>query len=447
MAGRRPPIVWCKRAGGPAGASPARFPAGDWAYQFLVDGRPTLDAHNLRRTWQTGSERSRLRVDGCQSPRLLVESFGIDPDGRLRATVRFEPGREGVAVDPVTAIARLDGQALPASVFDATRGSFEVDVLGLPVGKHRLAVEAADLTGQAAAPVLLSGWVDARPFTWAGATLYFPMTDRFANGDPFNDAPAGVEAAADYRGGDWAGITAALEEGYFDDLGVTALWLSPLPANPGGAYPGSDGHEHTGYHGYWPSAAREPQGRFGSLEALQALTAAAHDRGIRVLADLVFNHVHASHPYAADSAWVNGDGSCVCGAPGCGWEDFPAVCWFTDYLPDLNWQQDAAADAMVEDAIYWLDAADLDGFRVDAVKHFETSALSNLRAALADREAAGSTPVYLVGETFVGEGQRDPVLAYVGPGLLDGQFDFPLYWTTVRAFARDEGDWSSSRQP
>ncbi len=111
--------------------------------------------------------------------------------------MRFEPGREGVAVDPVTAIARLDGQALPASVFDATRGSFEVDVLGLPVGKHRLAVEADDLTGQAAAPVLLSGWVDARPFTWAGATLYFPMTDRFANGDPSNDAPAGVEAAAD----------------------------------------------------------------------------------------------------------------------------------------------------------------------------------------------------------------------------------------------------------
>ncbi len=137
---------------------------------------------------------------------------------------------------------------------------------------------------------------------------------------------------------------------------MTALWLSPLPANPGGAYPGSDKHRAHRLPRLLALGGPGASRSLGSLEALQALTAAAHDRGIRVLADMVFNHVHASHPYAADSASVNGDGSCVCGAPGYGWEDFPAVCWFTDYLPDLNWQQDAAADAMVESAIYWLNA-------------------------------------------------------------------------------------------
>ncbi|MDF1564119.1 MAG: alpha-amylase family glycosyl hydrolase [Deltaproteobacteria bacterium] len=418
--------------------------AGDWAYHFLVDGRPTLDPLHLERTWQTGDLRSLRRTTDCSEPTLEVERFGIEAGpggGHLRATIRFTPGIQGDALDPATAVARLDGAALPASVLDEAAGLFEIDVQNLPAGKHRLSVEAGDLAGRAAPARLLSAWAEARPFTWEGATLYFPMTDRFRNGDPANDAPAGVEAISDYRGGDWAGIQAALEEGYFDDLGVTALWLSPLQANPAGGFWGTDGHQHTGYHGYWPSAARETQARFGTLAELQALVEAAHARGIRVLADLVFNHVHAEHAYAAQGGWLNGDGSCVCGGPGCDWNTFPKVCWFTDYLPDLDWRVDAVSDAMVADALWWLDAADLDGFRVDAVKHFEKSATSNLRAALAAREAAGSAPVFLVGETFVGEGQHGPVAEYVGGGQLDGQFDFPLYWTAVRVFARGEGSF------
>src|SRR5262249_5501775 len=99
---------------------------------------------------------------------------------------------------------------------------------------------------------------DAEPppgqFDWRSAILYFVFVDRWNNGDPTNDAPvAGVEPQANYQGGDYAGVIAKIDEGYFNDLGVNAIWLTVPMGNPSVAGAGADGHQYSAYHGYWPS--------------------------------------------------------------------------------------------------------------------------------------------------------------------------------------------------
>ncbi len=101
---------------------------------------------------------------------------------------------------------------------------------------------------------------------WENATLYFMMVDRFANGDSSNDAPLNrpdVLPLADYMGGDVfkAGITQAVESGYFEDFGFNTVWLSPIGRNPQGAYglwnKGGVMTRFSGYHGYWPTSAKK----------------------------------------------------------------------------------------------------------------------------------------------------------------------------------------------
>jgi glycosidase len=263
----------------------------------------------------------------------------------------------------------------------------DVRVRDLPAGKHTVAITARDPVGHESEPLLLPFWVEATPFDWRDAIIYMVMTDRFRNGDPSNDVALAAAPGAGFLGGDLEGLRAALEEGYFDDLGVNALWLSPFNANPAGLYDDAGGSLGvSGYHGYWPVDPLAVDWRIGGGEALTAVVQAAHARGIRVLMDLVVNHVHEEHPYvAAHPEWFN-DG-CLCGADGCDWTERRLDCLFRPYMPDVDWRNRAASEQLVADALAWLDTYDLDGFRIDAVKHVDDAAILNLGVRV--REAFG----------------------------------------------------------
>src|SRR4051794_2980578 len=106
-------------------------------------------------------------------------------------------------------------------------------------------------------------------------------------------------------------------------------------------FPGSDGHTYSSYHGYWPIDSRALDPRVASEASLDALVASAHARGMRVLCDVVPNHVHQQHPYVAahmNDGWFNHpDGGCVCSVGACDWATHEQDCWFAPYLPDLAW--------------------------------------------------------------------------------------------------------------
>src|SRR6185369_15550611 len=127
---------------------------------------------------------------------------------------------------------------------------------------------------------------------------------------------------------------------------VTALWLSPVYTNPDDFRQGRDGHPSQGYHGYWPLAERAVDSHLGGEAALHALVGAAHRHGLRVLLDLVPNHVYEDNPRYDEhkgDGWFNGGrAGCVCGDPGCGWGDHIETCCFTPFLPDVRFQDGAA---------------------------------------------------------------------------------------------------------
>jgi glycosidase len=299
-------------------------------------------------------------------------------------------------------------------------------------------------------------------FDWRDAVIYFVFVDRFMNGNTGNDCTVngvsgGPKSIANYQGGDWAGVTQKIDDGYFNDLGVNTLWVTVPFDNPmvAGQGVGGDNHQYSGYHGYWPKldssdpATLAHEACFGSFAELKGLVAAAHAKGLKVLFDYAMVHVHASSGvFTSNPSWFwpndNGKGgNCVCGE-GCSWDVLPdrERCWFTGYLPHWNYTNQAARDYSVANAVEWIkqtqDATGMgvDGFRADAIKHVDISWLTALRSKIKTDIIATQTPpqrFYMVGETY-DFGNRDVIKGYVDPATkLDGQFDFPLRRHVVEA--------------
>jgi glycosidase len=283
-------------------------------------------------------------------------------------------------------------------------------------------------------------------FDWRDAVMYFAFVDRFADGNPSNNGSGtpGVSPPADYRGGDWAGVKQKIESGYFTDLGVNVLWLSVPVDNTEASGTGTDGHQYSAYHGYWPKNLDQPESHFGTMADLKALVDAAHVRDIKVILDYAMNHVHLSAPvYAQHPDWfwpkdINGQ-SCICGSSACAWDGSNAKrCWFTDYLPDFNFTVDAARKYSVDNALWWIQQTGIDGFRLDAVKHIEDQWLLDLRSRVtADIEPTSGQHFYMVGETYTGDSGL--IKSYVKPSMLDGQFDFPLRARLIRSVLMRDG--------
>jgi len=428
---------------------------GLFAYKFIVDGTWELDPNEKWQKYVGGVANSAVQVGNCHDPKLVLASNAVTRpaagQGHYTATVTFVPGQGAPPIDPkgVTATLRKDGQTstITGASVEAAHESIALDVPNLADGKYTAFVVAKDLAGQTTQNLRLVFWVEADPFDWHDSVIYMGMTDRFKNGDTSNDpAPTpNVDPREDYHGGDLAGVTSVVNEGALDALGARVLWLSPFYTTPTDAWPASDGvHLVTGFHGYWPIKAREVDPRWGGANALHALVTAAHAHGIRVLMDLVAQHVHQEHEYLkAHPTWFNTTG-CICGTNNCDWTVHRLDCLFTQYLPNIDWTN-AEGDAQWEaDAIWWLDTFDIDGFRIDAVKQVPDIAIINLVSAVRGEFEASGTHVFMTGETAMGwvdnnlsdnAGQYGLINEYIADGL-DGQFDFVLYYADpINVFA------------
>lgn len=154
-----------------------------------------------------------------------------------------------------------------------------------------------------ATTVSASSGKDASTFSWDNATVYFLLTDRFYNGDTSNDhsygrglTKSGSVASYDqygaFQGGDFAGITKKINDGYFDNLGVNAIWLSAPYEQIHGYCVGTDGDSfaHYSYHGYYVLDYTESDKNFGSKAEFKTMVDTAHQHGIRIVMDIVMNH-------------------------------------------------------------------------------------------------------------------------------------------------------------
>jgi len=285
-------------------------------------------------------------------------------------------------------------------------------------------------------------------------SMYLIMPDRFANGDPANDEPAEAPGSHDrakaraYHGGDLRGIREHLD--YFKDLGVTTLWLTPIVKN--GAT--------EDYHGYGAVDLYAVEPHLGTLRNYQELVAAAHQQGMKIVFDVVPNHVGPRHPWAAkpplpdwfhgtvknhlnSSAPVNGtfygepanqghdlfEALVDPHAPSRLWRNLTEG-WFVDLLPDMNTENPVVAQYLLQNAIWWTESSGLDGFRVDTFPYVSREFWARWHAGLRRIYPRLTT----IGEvfhpdasvtSFFARGQRQYDGTDTGVSTL---FDYPMYF-------------------
>ncbi len=275
---------------------------------------------------------------------------------------------------------------------------------------------------------------------WEASVLYSVLIDRFANGSEENDwqlQSDEVDPRVDYYGGDIAGMRQVMENNYFQDLGVNALWLSPITQNPYGAYgywdKGGVTTKFTGYHGYWPISNIKPDPRFATPDELHTFLGNAHRNGLNVILDYVANHVHQEHPvYQSYPEWATElylpDGTLNTER----WDDHRLTTWFDTFMPTLDLRRQEIVDVMTDSALVWISEYDFDGFRHDATKHIDEKFWRTLtQKARALRSGAENPRLYQIGETY---GSPELIGSYVSSGMLDAQFDFNLYDAAVATF-------------
>jgi alpha-amylase len=285
------------------------------------------------------------------------------------------------------------------------------------------------------------------PFIWENATVYFLLTDRFNNGSTENDLNFGRTAetreARNFMGGDIQGITQKIEEGYFTELGIDAIWLSPVVEQIHGYVDEGQGDTYA-YHGYWTKDWTSFEPNFGSEKDFKQLIEVAHSKDIRILLDVVINQTGPVTD--TDPVWPN---DWVRTHPRCSYQDYVSTitCTLVENLPDIKtdsneevelpqhliekWKKEgrfetemASLNAFFERTGYpraprfyiikWLTdyirKYGIDGFRVDTVKHVEEGVWSELwkEAVIAFEEWKKQNPdkllhndkFYMVGEVY-----------------------------------------------
>jgi glycosidase len=419
------------------------LPAGDYGYEVVTDGAAALDPFQPLTTFDGEVEVSLLVATDCRTPQIAIQAASADDTGAMSVSGVFSAAAGGPPLDPRRVSATLDGapDAAAASAASAADGTFSIAAKGLAPGKHTVSVQIAATDG-ATATASAAVWVKPAAETWDDAVLYQIVTDRFrGDGGAVLSSPPTPGTRA---GGTLGGITAEIEAGTFAALGVTALWISPVYTNPDGFYPDGKGHVAEGYHGYWVAADRSVEPKIGGEAALRTLVATAHAHGLRVLFDIVPNEIHDANPlYAAhrtDGFFDTGTSACVCGAPGCPWATYILTCWFASYLPDIRYQDEAAMQNAVADALFWTQQFDADGVRIDAVPMMPRATTRRIVSALRASEAPARAQ-FALGEIFTSGGLPgfDYIKYYLGPNGLDSAFDFPLMWAMNDAIATNAG--------
>jgi len=406
---------------------------GTYSYKFVVDDKWTTDESNaLHESDGFGGSNSILKIESIENENRL--SIYADELNREKLVIR---GSGAVGIRSVSAVVELpDGSSRP---LPATTKGLEsiISVVDVPEGSWIRAIAVdAELR---ASNVVRCSLGNPTAFRWQDAIIYYALTDRYRNGDKSNDNPVAnkkVELPANYHGGDWRGVEEKINDGYFKKLGINTIWIAPLNKNPDVAYQEySEPHRwYTGYHGYWPVSPTKVEPHFGDHHALQSLVRTAHQNGLKVIADLVLHHVHTEHPWWKEHRDWFGSLDLPDGTKNLRrWDDYQFTTWFEPFMPTFNFANTAAVAALIDNAAWWANEYDLDGFRLDAVKHIPPEFWWQFRSALRQKvEAKRGRPLYLVGETFM---DRAGIASFVGPNMLDGQFDFPLYDSIKDCFA------------
>ena len=283
--------------------------------------------------------------------------------------------------------------------------------------------------------------------------LYLIMPDRFANGDPSNDEivmnmPYKVnrEDPSARHGGDLKGISDHLD--YLSDLGVTAIWLNPVLEND---------MEGGSYHGYATTNYYRVDPRFGTNEDYVNLIKQSHDKGMKVVMDMIFNHCGSDHPWMKDvpsSDWFNNLDKYVQTShmkemyfdPYASEYDKKKMTdgWFVPTMPDLNQRNRHVAKFLIQNSIWWIEYTGVDGIRQDTYPYADYDMMIDWCVAI-NKEY----PDYnIVGEAWLNNTigtafwQKDSKLNNGKNTQLKSVMDFKFMGLAHTAFFEETGEWN-----
>ena len=298
--------------------------------------------------------------------------------------------------------------------------------------------------------------------------LYMLMPDRFANGNPKNDVIKGMEDQLCNRnkpslrhGGDLEGLRQHLD--YFTDLGVTALWLTPVLENDRPA----DGGKQSTYHGYATTDYYRVDPRFGTNEEYKALVDECHKKGLKVVMDMIFNHCGDYHPWAKGTR-IDENGKTIKDYPSKDWFNSPNYGlqtsykltpvldpyaskvdmketvdgWFVPSMPDLNQRNPHVIKYLIQNSIWWIETVGIDGIRMDTYPYADRQAMADWMKVLNKEYPNFNT----VGETWVTEPaytaawQKDSKLSDINSNLKT-VMDFAFFDRLSQAKNEETDDW------
>lgn len=254
---------------------------------------------------------------------------------------------------------------------------------------------------------------NADDFDWDESVIYFMVMDRFFDGNESNNTASGAKTygknnAGLYHGGDFAGITQKLD--YLEDLGINTIWITPIVENIPGVTVTDTGKEdvpyNAAYHGYWASDFTKLNPTLGTKEEFQTLIDQAHNRGIRIMVDIVVNHAG----YDTDFGDMIRSGEDI--VSGSDQKDS------LSNLPDFRTEDPAVSAQLVKWQTQWVKDFGIDYFRVDTVKHVENDTWTELKNALTETDPNFKMIGEYAGGGYASNGNT------LGTGEMDSDLDF-----------------------
>ena len=408
---------------------------GDYHYYYVVNGKEELDAFNdVTAKDSNGKECSVCHYKKANvSVETSLSQYAMDyNDNNVLSVKLTAKDGEGLETSEIAAItADLSELGLNREfAIDPTLMEGTISCLNtVAAGEKTISVTVKDIYGNvyttATNVTVTERKKSAGDFDWDEAVIYFAVTDRFFDGDASNNDAYGVgdyntgkKGGSSYHGGDFAGLNQKLD--YLKDLGVNTIWITPIVENIK-----EDQHDKEtdtatyGYHGYWASDFTKLNGHLGTEEQFEALLEAAHSKDMKIMVDVVLNHAGYGTEDHFNDILMDADGKKISMIR----DDSNTISGDDKYdalsgLPDFVTENKAVTDQLVAWQTGWMSKYSIDYYRVDTVKHVETTTWAAFKNSL----TKVNPDFKMIGE-YSGAGYANNA-GELGTGTMDALLDF-----------------------
>lgn len=399
-----------------------KLESGRTYYRYKVGDEYILDKYNDKQEQKEGNDYSYIeyyKLNATIQAEVMNASFNYNENNVVKFTVNQDEN-ETKKMEVASAsidVSSLGGSSTLAIVPDLQAVTISATT-DTSLGKKTLPIVVTDQYGNeystsVQVEVTARTKKNAKDFDWDESVIYFMVTDRFFDGNESNNTASGAQTygkdnAGLYHGGDFAGITQKLD--YLEDLGINTIWITPIVENIPGVTVTDTGKEdvpyNAAYHGYWASDFTKLNPTLGTKEEFQTLIDQAHNRGIRIMVDIVVNHAGYDTKFGD---MIRSEDDVVSGS-----DQKDSL----SDLPDFKTEDPAVSAQLVKWQTQWVKDFGIDYFRVDTVKHVENDTWAELKNALTEVDSDFKMIGEYAGGGYASNGNT------LGTGEMDSDLDF-----------------------